>query len=191
MHAGEDDDEILFRDAMSDVKPLPEPETVIRSKRCILIKKERRELLEQEDNFLSTDFLEILPLELPLGYRREGIQEGVAAKLRAGKYPLEATLNLLRCPVRECRVKVFSFIQEARKSGARTLLIIHGKGRSDSSHANIVRSFLARWLAQFDDVQAYSAAQLRHGGPGACYVALKKSERAKMDNWEQHAKRSR
>ena len=37
----------------------------------------------------------------------------------------------------------------------RNVLIIHGKGRDDKSHANIVRSYVARWLTEFDDVQAY------------------------------------
>ncbi|MGK3585357.1 Smr/MutS family protein, partial [Escherichia coli] len=39
--------------------------------------------------------------------------------------------------------------------GLRNVLIIHGKGRDDKSHANIVRSYVARWLTEFDDVQAY------------------------------------
>ncbi|EPA1257767.1 DNA endonuclease SmrA, partial [Enterobacter bugandensis] len=30
-----------------------------------------------------------------------------------------------------------------------------------------------------------------HGGSGACYVSLRKSDDAKQENWERHAKRSR
>jgi len=71
------------------------------------------------------------------------------------------------------------------------LLIIHGRGRDDESHANIVRSYLAKWLKQLDDVQAFCVAIQKDGGAGACYVALKKSAQAKQENWERHAKRSR
>lgn len=77
------------------------------------------------------------------------------------------------------------------REDCRTLLIIDGRGRRDDSHANIVRSFVARWLRQFDLVQAYCRAAPAHGGCGACYVALRKSARAKSENRERHAKRLR
>ncbi len=86
---------------------------------------------------------------------------------------------------------VFSFIHQALADGLRNVLIIHGKGREDKSHANIVRSYVARWLTEFDDVQAYCTALPHHGGSGACYVALRKTAQAKQENWERHAKRSR
>jgi len=82
-------------------------------------------------------------------------------------------------------------VHQARQDGLRNLLIIHGKGRDDNAHANIIRSYLARWLTEFDDVQAFCVAQPRHGGNGACYVSLRKSAEAKQENWERHAKRSR
>ncbi len=84
-------------------------------------------------------------------------------KLRSGKYPQQASLNLLRQPVEECRKMMFSFIQQAMADGLRNVLIIHGKGRDDKSHANIVRSYVARWLTEFDDVQAYCTALPHHG----------------------------
>ena len=89
------------------------------------------------------------------------------------------------------RQMLFSFILQAQQEGLRNVLVIHGKGRDDNSHANIVRSYVARWLTEFDDVQAYCAALPHHGGSGACYVALRKTAQAKQDNWERHAKRSR
>jgi hypothetical protein len=38
---------------------------------------------EQLDNFLTLDFLELLPLEEPLAFQREGVQQGVIEKLRS------------------------------------------------------------------------------------------------------------
>ncbi|ASG44294.1 DNA mismatch repair protein MutS [Citrobacter freundii] len=107
------------------------------------------------------------------------------------KYPQQASLNLIRQPVETCRQMLFSFILQAQQEGLRNVLVIHGKGRDDNSHANIIRSYVARWLTEFDDVQAYCAALPHHGGSGACYVALRKTAQAKQDNWERHAKRSR
>ncbi|NDO82131.1 DNA endonuclease SmrA [Citrobacter sp. NCU1] len=184
------DDTSLFLDAMEDVQPL---------KRCTDIHwqptrnqraPQRLDTL-QLDNFLTTDFLEVIPLSQPLECRREGLQQGVIDKLRLGKYSQQASLNLLRQPVEECRKMLFSFILQALQDGLRNVLIIHGKGREDRSHANIIRSYLARWLAEFDDVQAWCPALPHHGGSGACYVALRKTAQAKQENWERHAKRSR
>ncbi len=184
------DDKSLFLDAMEDVQPLKRCADVhwqpVRNART----PQRIDTL-QLDNFLTTGFLEIVPLTQPLEYRREGLQQGVLDKLRTGKYSQQASLNLLRQPVESCRQQLFSFLLQSLQDGLRNVLIIHGKGRDDNSHANIVRSYLARWLTEFEDVQAYCVALPHHGGSGACYVALRKSAQAKQENWERHAKRSR
>ncbi|MGP3592028.1 DNA endonuclease SmrA [Vagococcus sp. WN89Y] len=184
------DDKSLFLDAMEDVQPLKRNTDVLWQPGRQARETQRVDAL-QLDNFLTTGFLDIIPLDTPLEFKREGLQNGVIDKLRAGKYTQQASLNLLRQPVEQCRQMLFRFMHDVRQSGLRNVLIIHGKGREDTSHANIVRSYLARWLGEFDDVQAFCTALPHHGGSGACYVALRKSAQAKQDNWERHAKRSR
>ena len=183
-------DKSLFLEAMDDVIPLKDcgNQQWIRPQKTHMPQKPD---LTQLDNFLTTDFLEIIPPGTPLEFKREGVQQGVLNKLRLGKYPQQASLNLLRQPVEQCRKMLFSYIIATRQEGFRNILIVHGKGREDKSHPNIVRSFLARWLTEFDDVQAFCSALPHHGGSGACYVALRKSPHAKQETWEQHAKRSR
>ena len=133
------DDKSLFLDAMEDVQPLKRATDVhwhpTRNQRA----PQRIDTL-QLDNFLTTGFLDIIPLSQPLEFRREGLQHGVLDKLRSGKYPQQASLNLLRQPVEECRKMVFSFIQQALADGLRNVLIIHGKGRDDKSAAGRVTS---------------------------------------------------
>ena len=184
------DDKSLFLDAMEDVQPLKRCADVhwqpVRNART----PQRIDTL-QLDNFLTTGFLEVIPLTQSLAFRRDGVQQGVLDKLRTGKYNQQASLNLLRQPVEACRQQLFSFLLQSLQDGLRNVLIIHGKGRDDNSHANIVRSYVARWLTEFDDVQVYCTALPHHGGSGACYVALRKSAQAKQENWERHAKRSR
>ncbi|VTP67535.1 Probable DNA endonuclease SmrA [Leclercia adecarboxylata] len=141
--------------------------------------------------FSPPAFLDVIPLAEPLAFRREGVQLGVIDKLRLGKYPRQASLTLLRQPVEQCRQQLYTFIRQAERDGLRNLIIIHGKGRDDKSHANIVRSYLARWLTEFEAVQAFCVAQPHHGGSGACYVALRKSSEAKLETRERLAKRSR
>ena len=184
------DDKDLFRDAMEDVTPLKDCATIHWLK-APTPKAPRQPAHEETENFLTRGYLDIIPLSVPLEYKAEGIQQGVVDKLRLGKYKLDASLNLLRQPVEACRQALFAFMMEARKDSLRNLLIVHGKGREDESHANIVRSYLARWLQQFDDVQAFCIAQPQHGGSGALYVGMRKTDRARLDNRERHAKRSR
>lgn len=184
------DEKSLFLDAMEDVKPLKN----CNSSQWIKPAKEKvvQKLdVVQLDNFLTTDFLEIIPLATLLEFKREGLQTGVLDKLRHGKYKQEASLNLIRHSVEQCRQLLFAYIQQAKKEGLRNVLIVHGKGRDDKSHANVVRSYVARWLMEFEEVQAFCSAMPHHGGSGACYVALKKSDQAKVENWERHAKHSR
>ncbi|HCD9304839.1 TPA: Smr/MutS family protein, partial [Enterobacter bugandensis] len=144
------DDKSLFLDAMEDVQPL---------KRCTDIHwqqsrntRARQDIdTEQLDNFLTLGFLELLPLDEPLAFQREGVQQGVIDKLRSGKYSRQASLNLLRQPAERCRQMLYSFIRQASRDGLRNLIIIHGKGREQNSHPNVVRSYLARWLTEFKE----------------------------------------
>ena len=186
----EDDD--LFSQEMAGVQPLASDKRVVYLKNSVSGQKvSNAEETEKRENPLTTGFLNIQPCDEPLGYKHDGVQQGVLDKLRQGKYPLQASLNLLRKPVEQCRQELFTFFCQAQAENLRTLLIIHGRGRDDESHANIVRSYLAKWLKQLDDVQAFCVAIQKDGGAGACYVALKKSAQAKQENWERHAKRSR
>lgn len=179
------DDKSFFLDAMEDVQPL---------KRCADIHwqpsrntRTREEVdSEQLDNFLTLDFLDVLPLEEPLAFQREGVQQGVIDKLRTGKYARQASLNLLRQPAERCRQMLYSFIRQAGRDGLRNLIIIHGKGREQNSHPNVVRSYLARWLTEFEEVQAFCVALPHHGGSGACYVSLRKSGEAKQEIGRAH-----
>lgn len=164
------DDKSLFLDAMEDVQPLKRNNDVHwhpgRNSRA----PQRVDTL-QLDNFLTTGYLDIVPLATPLEFKREGLQSGVLDKLRRGKYSQQASLSLLRQPVEQCRQMLFAFMVQAQKEGLRNVLIVHGKGRDDQSHANIIRSYLARWLEELPEVQAFCAALPHHGGSGAAAMS--------------------
>ncbi len=77
------DDKSLFLDAMEDVQPLKRNNDVHwhpgRNSRA----PQRVDTL-QLDNFLTTGYLDIVPLATPLEFKREGLQSGVLDKLRRG-----------------------------------------------------------------------------------------------------------
>ncbi|RKR06208.1 DNA-nicking Smr family endonuclease [Kushneria sinocarnis] len=192
----ERDDEQLFSEAMADVVPLRKGHDKAHSSsrpeqptEAQLARRSRAQDGEEESNFLSDDFVELLPPNDPIEFRRDGIQTGVIERLRHGEYTIESRLHLQRRPVRECRSALFRFIRESHRQGLRNVMVVHGRGRSDDSHSNVVRSHVARWLTQFDEVQAYTSAQPHHGSIGATYVMLRKSERARQRNREMHQKR--
>lgn len=140
-------------------------------------------------NFLSDEFVDLLAPIDPVEYRCDGIQTGVLNRLRQGGYNPEARLHLIKRPLRDCRQALFLFIEEAIVHDLRCLLIVHGRGRAVDSHANVVRSYVVKWLQQFEQVQAYASAVPPHGGIGATYVMLRKTERARARNRERQQKR--
>ncbi len=79
------DDKSLFLGAMEDVQPLKHNHDVhwhpARNTRAA----QRIDPL-QLDNFLTTGYLDIVPLATALEFKREGLQSGVLEKLRRGKY---------------------------------------------------------------------------------------------------------
>lgn len=111
------DDASLFLDAMGDVEPL---------KGCTDIhwqpsrnpRAPARIDTLQLDNFLSTGFLEIVPLNEPLAFHREGLQQGVTDKLRSGKYPQQASLNLFASAGRNMSSDVIQFYPSGPTGGA-------------------------------------------------------------------------
>jgi len=70
----------------------------------------------------------------------------------------------------------------------RCLLILHGKGERSTPRA-LLKSHVSAWLPQLPSVMAMHSAERRHGGSGALYVLLRKSERKKAENRERHQKR--
>ncbi|MDI5932931.1 DNA endonuclease SmrA [Halomonas kalidii] len=189
-------DDLDFRALMGDVRPLArarnraDPGHAARGpSEAQLARRESAAAEPQGRDFLSDDFVDLLPPFDPLEYRRDGIQQGVVDRLRHGGYAAQAQLHLLRRPLEECRRALPPFIREARDHDLRSVLIIHGRGREIDSAPNVLRSYLAKWLAQFEEVQAYVSAGQADGGLGATWVMLRKSERARSANRERQQKR--
>ncbi len=142
-----------------------------------------------DDNFLSDSLFKPLGSNDVLEFRRDGVQLGVYKKLRLGKYEIEARLDLHKLSVEEARREVFEFIRHCYRYGLRTVIILHGKGDRSADKVALLKSYLAIWLPEIDEVMAMHSAQRHHGGTGAVYVLLKKSERERQNNRERHGLR--
>lgn len=180
-----------FQDAMSGVTPIKVEERVTLNKSTTdshSVLKRRlaaTEVTEKDRNHLSGDYVDMVKPYDILEYKKDGVQEGVYRKFRLGKYDIDARLDLHRKTVEQARIEVFQFIEDAMKYDLRTLMILHGKGESEPVPA-LLKSWVKTWLPQFDDVLAFHSAQQHHGGTGAVYVMLRKSERKKQQTREKH-----
>lgn len=121
----------------------------------------------------------------PLEFRRDGVQTQVFRKLKQGSYAIETRLDLHRLYVEQAREAVFDFIHDCIAHDVRTALITHGKGERSETPAKL-KNCVAHWLKHLEPVQAFVSAQPQHGGVGAVYVMLRKSERAKLANALKH-----
>ncbi len=121
-----------------------------------------------------------------LAFKRPGIQNGVYRKLKQGRYPADARLDLHRMTVRQARGELFDFVEECLERGLRSVLMVHGKGerKPKDQRLSVLKGAVDQWLRELEAVQAFHSAQPRHGGTGAVYVLLRKSEAKKQENRE-------
>jgi len=184
----------LFEQEMQGVTPIANASRFIPKKQALTDeqKKIRRAVASNEEtadlNALSTDHLELVDPLAYLEYTKPGIQHGVLKNLRLGKYDIEAKLDLHNRTVEEARRDVYEFIADCVKFGLRTVIIAHGKGQRSEPKA-LLKSYVNRWLPELHDVMAFYSAQPRHGGVGATYVLLRKSDEKKLENKERHERR--
>lgn len=150
------------------------------------------EQIEQElgKAFVSDEYIEKVKPDDILAFKRGGVQDGVYKKFRLGKYQIEGRLDLHRMRVAEAKQEVESFLLEAMRRDHRTVLILHGKGdrNPNPEQRGVLKSYLNKWLKELKVVLAFHSAQQQHGGRGAVYVMLKKSEANKEKTREQFKK---
>ena len=178
----EEDD---FRELVGeDIQPLAVEKRVAISSNSKVDKARRREAAAEQTAAIA-DPLSSAPVEMVdplavLSFQRPGVQNGVFKNLRLAKYAVDARLDLHRMSMEQARVSVYEFIQDCVQHDVRTALITHGKGLG-REHPALLKSCVSHWLPQMEEVLAFHSAQKRHGGVGATYVLIKKSERKKQE----------
>ncbi len=184
------DDDDSFREEMQGVTPLMQTRAELKGERRApsLAQQARRLAAQQEntqdDNFLGEDFVPQIAPDDILEFSKPGIQHGVLRKLRLGRYSIDARLDLHKHTVAQARVAVFDFIRDSMRYDVRTALIVHGKGARSQPRSAMIKSCVNHWLKQLPEVLAFHSAQKQHGGVGAVYVLLRKSERQKQKTRE-------
>lgn len=104
-----------------------------------------------------------------------GLDRASADRLRRGRYPIEARLDLHGMTQEEAHRALKGFVAGSRRLGRRVVLVITGHGRSSGG---VLKSAVPRWLNEPDlrpHVLALTPARPRDGGSGALYLLLRKA----------------
>ncbi|WP_086930365.1 DNA endonuclease SmrA [Agarilytica rhodophyticola] len=183
-------DEELFKQMLGDdVEPIvTEKRVAVNKNRDQGVDKSERRKAAASIQASQADPLSSAPVEMVdplalLAYRKPGVQHGVYKKMRLGKYALDARLDLHRMTVEQARKLVYQFVKDCVANDVRFALITHGKGEGRETPA-LLKSCIAHWLPQLDEVLAFHTAQKHHGSYGATYVMFKKSDNKKLENKE-------
>lgn len=178
-----------------DVEPInAESRVALQKERDSGVNKEVRRRAAENEERRPEDPLTSEPLEMvePLAvisYCKAGVQHGVFKKLRLGKYPFDARLDLHCLTVDQAREEIYRFVNDCVGHDIRAALITHGKGEGRDKPA-LLKSCVAHWLPELDQVLAFHSAQKHHGSYGATYVLFKKSDNKKLENKERNSKHS-
>lgn len=188
------DESKLFFEQMQGVKPLEQDKAALKKmsedKNYDLLRKVASNKISSSDPLATAEVVMVKPEDI-VGFKKAGVQDGVYKKLRLGKYDIDARLDLHRMTLEQARGEVYSFIKECLQYDLRAVMILHGKGdrQADPAKKALLKSHCLHWLEQIPEVLAFHSAQRHHGGAGALYVLLKKSDFAKQRNRESHGLR--
>jgi len=160
------EDQALFLEAMSGVKPLESRDRVNVPKPAPSIVKVV-ELPPESKLAVEGD---------PQRYaaRGAGVSHAQIADLRAGKVHIEATLDLHGEMVKPGLEQLRRFLVESRRIGRRCVLVVHGKGTHSDLGAPLREGVLNALLGELSGlVHALASASPADGGNGATYVMLR------------------
>ncbi|WP_246499116.1 Smr/MutS family protein [Ideonella paludis] len=142
--------------------PTPEPRQTLADEAAAL-----REALSDE-----VDVESLLLTDDGLSYRRPEVSEDVLSRLRRGQWSIQGEIDLHGLRRDEAREAVASFILKAHQQGRRCLRVVHGKGHGSPGRQPILKTKVQRWLAQRQEVIAFTQASGPEGGAGALIVLL-------------------
>ena len=104
-----------------------------------------------------------------------GLDRASAERLKRGRYPIEARLDLHGMTQEEAHRALNGFVARSRASGRRVVLVITGHGRISGG---VLKAAVPRWLNEPSlrrHLLAMTSARPRDGGAGALYLLLRKA----------------
>jgi DNA-nicking Smr family endonuclease len=118
------------------------------------------------------DVESLLETDETLSFRRPQIGPEVVRKLRRGVWAIQAQLDLHGLRRDAAREQLALFLQEAAQRRLRCVRVVHGKGHGSPGREPVLKDKVKRWLAQHEQVLAFTQARAAEGGAGALVVLL-------------------
>ncbi len=104
-------------------------------------------------------------------------------RVARGREPIEARLDLHGMTQMQAHGELLRFLRHAQSDGAKTVLVVTGKGsgmrsRNSEREIGVLRRQVPMWLALPEFrllVVGFADAHAGHGGEGALYVRLRRA----------------
>ena len=132
----------------------------------------------RDDADARSEFQRLLDARTPLesgdalAFRRDDITARTLRRLARGDYAVQDELDLHHASAVQAEAMLRAFLQQARRSGAGCVRLIHGKGLN-SEGMPVLKNLVDRMLRQRADVLAFHSAPAAQGGTGAVLVLLR------------------
>ena len=167
-------DAAIFRDAMSDVKPIAQRARAPAARRkppprALFTAADRALVLVESLQGLDGDFSDTGD---EISFRREGVQDGVMRKLKRGEYRVEEICDLHGLRVDEAKAALREFLAESLARRLRCVRVIHGKGKGSGPRGPVIKTAVNMILRKTAPVLAFTSARRIDGGTGAINVLL-------------------
>lgn len=170
----DEDDAALFRQAIGEVKPLPEAAPPPRKAppRAAARMADRDELDACSEFRRGLDTHDYIEADDVLSFRRDSLPPRVFQRLRKGHFSTQDELDLHGATALEAEQWLRRFLREAHAHEFGCVRIIHGKGQRNEHDVPVLKNLVDRVLRHHGDVLAFHSAPPAQGGTGAVLVLL-------------------
>lgn len=170
----DDDDAALFRQAIGEVKRLPDAAAPPRKPRprpaARMAERDERDARSEFQRGL--DDMALLEGADVLSFRRDAVPPRLLQRLRKGQFSAQDELDLHGATALQAESLLRSFLLEAHAHDHGCVRIIHGKGGRTERDIPVLKNLVDRLLRQRADVLAFHSAPQAQGGTGAVLVLL-------------------
>lgn len=173
-----DDDDNLFRKAVSGAKPL---RAVDRVGKTTKKPKPKARFSRADESAALQESLEADIDDMQrhngdgLRFHRPHVGKRTLRKLSRGGFSVQAEIDLHGMTVAEAKPRLTDFIDNCVREGKLCVRVVHGKGLGSGGRGPVLKMKVDRWLRRWDSVLAFVSTRQVDGGTGAIYVLLKNS----------------
>lgn len=172
------DDNDLFRQMMSDVKPLSDKKAAEKVSPAKPRPPAKRRQLASDtagnSGFAPREHVPNVAAEESLFFARPGLQHRLLRQFKRGELRPESKLDLHGCTIAEAATLLAHFLDDAQSAKQRCVCVIHGKGHRSAEGRPALKAQVNQWLRDAPSVLAFSSAQPGDGGMGALYILLRR-----------------